>query len=120
MGVQLAVESIDAPVSRDLAQAVTTTVVRELDEPFLAEALTGSLPGPFDVRAVVGRVDGEMVGTSWFGRRRTLPDVAVMGDGFFEVFEAADLLEADRIARSDPLVEAGLGSWMIRELEHLE
>jgi uncharacterized protein YciI len=44
----------------------------------------------------------------------------VRGDGFVEIFEATDLLEADRIARSDPLIEAGLGTWMMRELERLE
>ena len=44
----------------------------------------------------------------------------VRGDGFVEIFEAVDLLDADRMARSDPLVEAGLATWMIRELEQLE
>jgi len=39
------------------------------------------------------------------------------GDGFVEIFEAADLKEADRIARSGPLIEDGLGSWMVREIE---
>ena len=37
------------------------------------------------------------------------------GDGFLEIFEAADLMEAEAVARSSPLVEAGLGSWMVRE-----
>ena len=37
------------------------------------------------------------------------------GDGYLEIIEAADLLEADRIARSSPLVESGLGSWTLRE-----
>lgn len=38
------------------------------------------------------------------------------GDGFVEVFEAEDLLEADRLARSSPLVEAGMGAWSLREI----
>jgi uncharacterized protein YciI len=35
--------------------------------------------------------------------------------GFLEIFEAADRLEAERIARSSPLVDEGLGTWMLRE-----
>jgi uncharacterized protein YciI len=42
------------------------------------------------------------------------------GDGFLEIFEAADLLEAESIARSSPLIEEGLGSWMLREWVELE
>ncbi len=42
------------------------------------------------------------------------------GDGFLEIFEAADLLEAESIARSSPLVEEGLGSWMLREWIEVE
>ena len=41
-------------------------------------------------------------------------------DGFLQLFEATDLLEAERIARSSPLVEAGLGTWMLREWIELE
>jgi uncharacterized protein YciI len=37
------------------------------------------------------------------------------GDGFLEIFEARDLYEAERVARSSPLVERGLGAWMLRE-----
>ena len=39
------------------------------------------------------------------------------GDGYLEIFEAKDLLEAEAIARSSPLVELGLGTWMLREWE---
>ena len=42
------------------------------------------------------------------------------GDGFLEIFEARDLHEAESIARSSPLVELGLGTWMLREWEELE
>jgi uncharacterized protein YciI len=42
------------------------------------------------------------------------------GEGFLEIFEAADLLEAESIARSSPLVEEGLGSWMLREWVELD
>jgi uncharacterized protein YciI len=37
------------------------------------------------------------------------------GDGYLEIFEAADRLEAEAIGRSSPLIEDGLGSWMLRE-----
>ena len=41
------------------------------------------------------------------------------GDGYLEIFEAKDLYEAEAIARSSPLVELGLGTWMLREWEEL-
>jgi uncharacterized protein YciI len=37
------------------------------------------------------------------------------GDGYLEIFEARDLYEAEAIARSSPLVELGLGTFMLRE-----
>jgi len=37
------------------------------------------------------------------------------GDGFLEIFEAADLKEAQRIGESSPLISEGLGTWMMRE-----
>jgi uncharacterized protein YciI len=37
------------------------------------------------------------------------------GEGFLEIFEAKDRLEAEGIARSSPLVDEGLGTWMLRE-----
>ena len=42
------------------------------------------------------------------------------GEGFLEIYEAKDLLDAEAIARSSPLVEEGLGAWMLRELEEME
>ena len=42
------------------------------------------------------------------------------GEGFLEIFEAADRMEAEAIARSSPLVEAGLGTWMLREWIELD
>ena len=41
------------------------------------------------------------------------------GDGFLEIFQAKDLYEAESIARSSPIVEQGLGTWMLREWEEL-
>ncbi len=40
-------------------------------------------------------------------------------EGFLEIFEAKDLLEAGEIARTSPLVEQGLGAWILRELQDL-
>ncbi len=42
------------------------------------------------------------------------------GDGFLEIFEAKDLLEAESIAASSPLVEEGLCTWMLREWQELD
>jgi uncharacterized protein YciI len=42
------------------------------------------------------------------------------GDGYLEIFEAKDLLEAESIARSSPLVTEGLGTFMLREWEEIE
>ena len=42
------------------------------------------------------------------------------GDGFLEIFEARDLLEAETIARASPLIEQGLGTWMVREWTELD
>ena len=42
------------------------------------------------------------------------------GDGFLEIFEAADRREAESIAGASPLIEAGLATWMLREWTELE
>jgi len=47
------------------------------------------------------------------GRLRFAVELAG-GEGFVEVLEVADLLEADEVARSSPLVEDGLCAWLIR------
>jgi uncharacterized protein YciI len=41
-------------------------------------------------------------------------------DGFLEIFEATDRKEAEEIARSSPLVEDGLGAWMLRRWDEIE
>jgi uncharacterized protein YciI len=41
------------------------------------------------------------------------------GDGFLEIFEAADLREAQAIAEASPLVSEGLGTWMLREWDEI-
>jgi len=42
------------------------------------------------------------------------------GDGYLELFQAEDLLEAERITRASPLVERGLCAWTLREWKELE
>jgi uncharacterized protein YciI len=42
------------------------------------------------------------------------------GDGFLEIIRADDLHEAQSIAGASPLVEAGLGTWMLREWTELD
>jgi len=41
------------------------------------------------------------------------------GDGYLEIFDTVDLLEAESIARMSPLVEQGLGTWMLREWDEI-
>ena len=42
------------------------------------------------------------------------------GDGFLEILNTDDLHEAEAIARSSPLIEEGLGAWMLREWVELD
>lgn len=37
------------------------------------------------------------------------------GDGYCEILEVEDRLEAERLTRASPLVERGLVSWLLRE-----
>ncbi len=54
--------------------------------------------------------------------RGSLKIAGEMGDaeGFLEVYEAVDRKEAEEIARASPLVEDGLGAWMIRAWKDVE
>jgi uncharacterized protein YciI len=42
------------------------------------------------------------------------------GDGFIELLVTTDLAEAEEIARSSPLVEGGLATWMLRECVEID
>jgi len=53
------------------------------------------------------------------GKLRLAGELA-KGEGFVEVYDVEDLHEADATARSSPLVERGLGAWLLRELSTLE
>ena len=41
-------------------------------------------------------------------------------DGYLEIFEAADRLEAESIARESPLIVEGLATWMLREWHEMK
>lgn len=41
------------------------------------------------------------------------------GDGYLDLFDAKDLLEAEAIARASPLVTRGLAAWTLREWREL-
>ncbi len=40
-------------------------------------------------------------------------------EGYVDVFEAADRHQAEAISNGSPLVELGLGAWMLREVTEL-
>jgi hypothetical protein len=42
------------------------------------------------------------------------------GEGFLEILELKDRLEAESISRSSPLVERGLAAWMLRSCVELD
>jgi len=44
----------------------------------------------------------------------------VAGDGYLEILEVEDRMEAEAITRASPLVERGLGAWMLREWVELD
>ncbi len=86
---------------------------------------------PLYVRMLLATASPEEVEAAAEGHREHLRDLQSHGrlraagefrngDGFLEIFEASDLKEADATARSSPLVERGLVSWMLREWTELD
>jgi len=43
----------------------------------------------------------------------------VNGDGYCEILEVEDRMEAERLTRESPLVERGLVSWVLREWKEI-
>lgn len=74
---------------------------------------------PDEVSAVSGRHLDHLRELKSQGKLRAAGALG-QGDGYLEIFEAKDLLEAETIARSSPLVEEGLGAWMLREWQELQ
>ncbi len=78
-------------------------------------ARTLLVTGPQDeVRSAAGRHREQLEKLHAQGKLRVAGEFAD-GSGFLEIFEAADRVEAEQIARDSPLIEDGLGTWMIRE-----
>jgi uncharacterized protein YciI len=74
---------------------------------------------PDDAAAAIKAHKSHLLGLKLEGRLRAAGAFR-HGDGFLEIFEARDLLEAEAIARASPLVDEGLATWMLREWEELE
>jgi uncharacterized protein YciI len=86
---------------------------------------------PLYVRTLLVTAAPEEVDAAWAGHRRHLAELRARGqlrvagefasrEGCFDLFVAEDLWEAESIARASPLVENGLGSWMLREWVQIE
>jgi uncharacterized protein YciI len=81
---------------------------------------TISLTGPADeVDAVLPRHREHLRELKARGRLR-VAGILRRGDGLLEIFEATDLLDAEEIARSSPLVSEGLCAWTVREWEEID
>ena len=76
--------------------------------------------GPLDeVEAAAGKHREQVAELNARGKLRHAV-VFKNGQGFLELFEAADLHEAEAITRASPLIEQGLGSWLLQESETME
>ena len=71
--------------------------------------------GPPDEVATAAKGHAEQVDRLRAAGQLQLAGEFVNGDGFFDVLEVKDRLEAERLTREDPLVERGLTSWLLRE-----
>lgn len=81
---------------------------------------------PLYARTLLVTATGEEVERAVEGHLRHLEDLRALGrlraagrfpkgDGFLDIFEARDLLDAEATARDTPLVEEGLATWLVRE-----
>jgi uncharacterized protein YciI len=86
---------------------------------------------PLYVRTLLVTGPREQVVSASAGHREHLRDLRAQGrlrvagalgdgEGFLEIFEARDRREAEATARASPLVEDGLGAWMLREWVELD
>jgi uncharacterized protein YciI len=86
---------------------------------------------PLWVRTLIATAAPDEIGAARAGHLAHLAELRSQGrlraagaftreDGFLEIFEARDLVEAERIARQSPLVERGLCSWTLREWIELD
>lgn len=86
---------------------------------------------PLFVRTLLATGPPEQVEAAARTHRRQLRELRAQGrlrlageftqsDGFLEILEASDLLEAETLARDSPLVREGLCSWTLREWIELD
>jgi len=73
---------------------------------------------PSEVEAASRRHREHLVEVQGSGKLHAAGELAD-GAGFLEIFEVEDRIEAERIARLSPLVQDGLGTWMLREWREL-
>jgi uncharacterized protein YciI len=73
--------------------------------------VTGS---PDEVEPVAGEYREQLRVLRGAGRVRAAGEFAG-GDGFLVILDVADRMEAEQTARSNPLVELGLATYMLRE-----
>ena len=74
---------------------------------------------PEEVEALVPAYREELARLAHTGRLAAHGSMA-RGAGFFAVLRVTDRHEAEGLTRGNPLVEAGLVSWSLRELDRFE
>ena len=74
---------------------------------------------PGDVEPAAAGHREQLIELRTAGRVRAAGELA-NGDGFLEIFQAADLHEAEALTRASPLVEGGLAAWTLREWVELQ
>ncbi len=81
--------------------------------PFYARTLLISVC-PADAADAVGRHREHLRELASRGKLHAAGELG-KEDGFLDILAVEDLLEAEKIARSSPLVEEGMATWMVRE-----
>jgi len=77
--------------------------------------VTGS---PEEVEPVASDYREQLRALKGSGRLRAAGEFTA-GDGFLVILDVADRMEAEQIARSNPLAEQGLATWMLREWQEI-
>ena len=86
---------------------------------------------PLWLRTIWATAAPDEVGAAEAGHREQLRALRAAGklraagalahrEGYVEIFEAADRLEAEALARASPLVRDGLGAWTVRQWDELD
>ena len=86
---------------------------------------------PLWVRTLLVTARAEEVEAAWPGHLEQLRELRRQGrlraagqfrdqQGTLEIFEAEDRLAAEKIARTSPLIDQGLATWMLSEWDELD